>query len=534
MPDAVYERLAGTAEAYALGFMAAGAGCFATAPLSKLPPAGSRGVSDATSDPVELRRLIDRARHPGTSAAPNIALRYGQRFLVIEDDAEHQRGDGPLLELLAAVGLPSRTWEIGARRGHHRVYRLPEGVMELRKFTTASGIEVRTGNAYSLLPGSQVRYGEQGQVWTYIEPFPERSIAEISETAVDALLRLRREKARVTPSNAVTPIESAPQGDIIERAVVFHGKFLLEDGRNNVLPGLMHGLLAQGVALDDVIERSDWIADHLTAACPSDHPLLTDEVVHAAKGAFLRSDRAELVALAARIYEIRRRTAWRDSRPRVLDAMIALALKTGSPEFSASFRRLAELAGVGVKTVAKATQRLAAHGWITRHGGNRRGTTTWELLDPATARISGLRQEGNSREQYLVARHTRPTVSLSSQACWPADHDAFRYRALGQAGRTVLLALESAGRQLSAIEVAAVIKRDRRTAERHLARLAQVHLVVRLEDGWTTASGDRSALLNAAADDLNSTGTGDRQRRRHAVDRDLERRRKAAWTKETS
>jgi hypothetical protein len=491
---------------------------FATLPWVKVPPAGSHGLDDATSDPDDLRALVKRARRLDVAGEPNLALVYGNDWLVIEHDQEHVVGDGVLQELLDRVGLPSETWTIGARRGAHRVYRLPASATgRLSTLTTREGVEIRTGRRYSLLPGSRVAYGDAAGVWTYSDPYPEREVVVASEEAVEALVRLHGERNR--PRRVQASAQDAD--DVIRELVAAHLDGAVE-GRNLETLALAHDCIVRGIGMDDLLKHAEHIATTFGGRRAAG-PFTAREVEQAITNAY-SGRRAATAERVEAILAKSEATPWPPgSTSKVLTAMCNIALRAGTVVFTASERQVAEMAGVSQQTAGRHLQVLVDGGWLTfkEDARNRLGLRFWTLIDSAVDKDGSVGREGIEKR---CRSPIDPSVSkLSVEAAWPADDNVFRTArsgGLGPDGRRALLVFARADGPLDAAALAAGLGRKSiKTGQRWIARLADAGLVVPDGAGWRLAPGRPSELLDAAASHLNVEGIGEAQRRRHAQDR---------------
>lgn len=495
---------------------------FATLPLMKVPPGGSHGIDDATSDAALLRALVKRARRLDVAAEPNIALVYGDSWLVIEHDqkpdGEHEHDDGPVLALLERVGLPAETFTIGARRGGHRLYRLPASAAgKLSKFVTSDGIEVRTGQNYSLLPGSVVAYGDAGEIWTYQGMDDLQDIATVPEEAVQALVELHGERNR--PRRVQASAQDAD--DVIRELVAAHLDGAVE-GRNLETLALAHDCIVRGIGMDDLLKHVEHIATTFggrRAAGPFTAREVEQAIINAYSGR--RAATAERVEAILAKSEA---TPWPPgSTSKVVTAMCNIALRAGTVVFTASERQVAEMAGVSQQTAGRHLQVLVDGGWLTfkEDARNRLGVRFWTLIEPTPDKDGSVGRVGI--EEGCLSPIDPSVSKLSVEAAWPADHDVFRGArsgGLGPDGRRALLVFARADGPVDAAALTAALgRKSDRTGDRWIARLADAGLIVPDGAGWRIAPGRPHDLLDAAAQHLNVVGLGDAQRRRHREDR---------------
>jgi hypothetical protein len=206
-------------------------------------------------------------------------------------------------------------------------------------------------------------------------------------------------------------------------------------------------------------------------------------------------------------------------------AAAEVARLAGCTEFSASYRRLAELSGVSLRTVMRRVPRLVERGWLiqrsrARHCLRADGTyedqpTIWQL--PGADKLSPL-----SAPQGLTPVVTTcpfdealalGMISGDSLSTRDALADAFAWRALGSTALLILLALWK-GTDPGDLNV--VIGLHRRTVRRHLLRLHEHGL-----SGRQLTSRE----LNAIAAEYGTRGRALQQREQHRAQRASRRRR---------
>lgn len=174
----------------------------------------------------------------------------------------------------------------------------------------------------------------------------------------------------------------------------------------------------------------------------------------------------------------------------VLSALLDVAGECLTLTPSASTRQLAERAGLSHQTVARSLRRL-------------------------TTDSRYLRQEAPSAG-VLAARYRllRPEVDAEASIVrWEShrDHDAFAYRGLGRVAAR-LFDLIDGSTETELVELSGL---HPRTVRRHLRRMAAVGVIRRAGGRWSHA-GD----LDAAADTLHTTGTGQARKARHQAERE--------------
>lgn len=199
------------------------------------------------------------------------------------------------------------------------------------------------------------------------------------------------------------------------------------------------------------------------------------------------------------------------SERRCLDALLDVARRVGSLEFSLSDRDGAELAGITRPTWARAMRRLAAKGWVTRLVvGWGIEASTWRLREPRAGCY------------HLPSRPPAPPGCEASGNNLRAHHDAWRFRGLGASGWQVYRALND-GRAQSVADVVTSTGLHRQTVRRRLAALVGAGLADESVDGrylrkWRDLDDVAVELGPLVA------GVGARQRERHELEREWYRR----------
>lgn len=166
-----------------------GWGVFQLFPLTKVPLKGSRGIYDATTDPLRVLRMWQRCPDA------NVALVTGRGFIVVDLD-----DDEALLRLCAAgVDLPA-TVRAKTPRGQHWYYEAPREI----RCTTAllPGVDIRGLGGYVVAPPSAVFPcdGKPGGNYDWIVPLRRSSIAPAPESLLNLLLAPRQLRpSRVLP-----------------------------------------------------------------------------------------------------------------------------------------------------------------------------------------------------------------------------------------------------------------------------------------------------------------------------------------------
>jgi DNA-binding transcriptional ArsR family regulator len=136
-------------------------------------------------------------------------------------------------------------------------------------------------------------------------------------------------------------------------------------------------------------------------------------------------------------------------------------------------------------------------------------SNVWKLLTPPDLAPDG-RQSASPQN-----------IENDIQAAQLNAHDAFRRAGLGKSGAEVLLALQENG-VMSVAEVVTATGRHPSTVRRKLDKMRQLGLVEPLGDGkWLSVNGPD---MDLAAAELGTAGTGERQKQRHAYERQRHRR----------
>ena len=234
-------------------------------------------------------------------------------------------------------------------------------------------------------------------------------------------------------------------------------------------------------------------------------------------------------------------------------AHLSIVQKCGRQPYAASCRDLAELSGVSWDTASKATHRLRDGGLIElvqnatatfAHRYTLLATPTCTpnshqpapLPDtPPPKPCGGVSEEGASWGDSVpdapipTHSHTNLHLPLSLPQYTPVgewqvkvqvapvdtEHDTFRWYGLGKTGGEVLAALE-AMEQGTVKEIIAATGRHRNTVQRKLKTMAELGMVERVSAYvWRFVGGD----LDAAAEELGTSGVGERERQQHEQDR---------------
>ncbi len=197
----------------------------------------------------------------------------------------------------------------------------------------------------------------------------------------------------------------------------------------------------------------------------------------------------------------------------VLEAHMRIAERTGSIQYTASVRQIAEAAGFTARTVSTSHHRLQGD-WLklVKLGRGALGSE-WKLSPKNVSHLSTLTTSWGGREDSVEAGDTG------------LGHDVWRWGGLGPAARHVFTLLPSEG----AISIKTLVQRRgtvRSAVYRLLRKLKQHGLAVQLGAGdWRRGQVDQ-AKLDALATHFGIAGAGQKQRWHHEDERERYRRRK--------
>jgi DNA-binding MarR family transcriptional regulator len=188
----------------------------------------------------------------------------------------------------------------------------------------------------------------------------------------------------------------------------------------------------------------------------------------------------------------------------VLQALVNIATTACTVTPDASYRRLADTAGVRRQTVERALARLITKGWLVvdRPGRGREGTR-WRF-GPASRGGATYAVRG----QGGCVNVTQPRDILG--------HDAFRYQGLGKGVQQTLALLWRGPATVAALMAATGYRRG--TIWRHLKVLQNEGLIARDEKNRYRALEDVD--FDALAVQLDVVGIGERQRVKHQQQRE--------------
>lgn len=186
----------------------------------------------------------------------------------------------------------------------------------------------------------------------------------------------------------------------------------------------------------------------------------------------------------------------------VYKAHAAIALRASRTKYGASARELAELAGTTALTASRASKRLEEAGLIRK-------------IQSSLA--------GRSARYELVKNITVPQTPVVRDCIELEGHDAFRRGALGKTAAAILCALQSQPATIE--ELVRRTGRSQATVRRCLQQMSvfrspetgQAHPLVVAENGiWKAAKID----LDLVAKAYGTTGTAERERRKHQMERE--------------
>lgn len=195
----------------------------------------------------------------------------------------------------------------------------------------------------------------------------------------------------------------------------------------------------------------------------------------------------------------------------------------GQQPHDASARRLAELAGVGRQTAAKANRRLQNAGLLEiDSSGTALLSHRWRLVEPAH---TDAELRITNRPKWDTSSHREGTM-CPTLADSDTSHDAYRWACGGlcKSGGEVLGVLLRAGGPVHQEVIAESTGRGLRTVRRKLRQLSGLGLAepaAELGRGWWTALP--APDLDAVAAELGTAGRGAAQRRAHYQQRRYQR-----------
>jgi DNA-binding MarR family transcriptional regulator len=192
-----------------------------------------------------------------------------------------------------------------------------------------------------------------------------------------------------------------------------------------------------------------------------------------------------------------------------MEAFLRTANRLGRTTFTLSQREIAENAGIDVRSVSHSLQRLIEQGWLTqRQPGKGFYGTEWQIHCP----------EGSAE----VPHGAGDREDWSEQAPEGPGHDAFRWRALGKGGWAVWAELsEKEGKLVD--QLAVQLHKTPKTLERYLKKLAHHGMATCHNGYWLRVR----VGLDDVAEECGTLGAGEKQRKLHAEQRELQHQQRA-------
>ncbi len=252
----------------ALDYAARGYHVLVLAERSKIPPEGSHGLDDATTDPATITQWWTAT--PKANIGINCAA---SRVVVIDVDHHHDDGEATLAALVAELGpLPETIEAITGGGGRHLVFTAPDGAKFRGKL--GPGVDLRHHAYIAVAPSV---HPDTGAVYRWVRsplggmpaPLPDAWIARMVKPAVAPVTNRPRTVPSTTGGSAygrkaaddeLARVRTEPQGD-----------------RNNQTnkSALALGSLFAGGEIGDV--RDDLIAAAMSAGLPESEARKTVE-----------------------------------------------------------------------------------------------------------------------------------------------------------------------------------------------------------------------------------------------------------------
>jgi predicted transcriptional regulator len=415
------------------------------------------------------------------------------RLAVIDCDS-HKTFD----QMIYDLGNPA-TWVIQTARGGHVYMRTPETV----KTTRGNGFDVKAAGGYVLAPGA---IHPSGARYAWLQ-----HARQILEWGTLAIPGLQLTPAPLRPENMPRPTWAMLQGAYVNKY----------DSKSEHEAAIVTGMINAGFDFRRVLDaftRHAYRSSHFQTALQSSQAQAESWLrrTYEAQARWATANESEAHRTAHAVLMWAASATWggrSGSYTRaVAIAHAEIAERAGALEYQASVRELAERAGASIRAVSNANKRLLAANVI-------------ELETPHTATLARL----------WVLRTVTSEYTLSVPQCGgvcsyvTAAHDAFRARGLGKPGAQVWTVLQ-AGKGLRVSEIAKQSGRARMTVWRVLKTMCALGMA-RAEIGtrgavWFANDTD----LDQIAQELGVSGSGKRQRARHAEERrghraEIERRR---------
>lgn len=204
-------------------------------------------------------------------------------------------------------------------------------------------------------------------------------------------------------------------------------------------------------------------------------------------------------------------------------------LGAGSMIVTASARSLALALSCQLKTITRAIngcKRFAGlwKRWIRKARRGEDGAQRWGIRRPD-------RKGGQTASASAIRATSHPSSPVNCSHVFIPSHDAFAFHALGQSIRSTLSVLAGFHHPVSIAELAAspLLHRSSRTLRRHLRWAERFELASISGSQFRAELDDLDSKLDRVARDLGTAGLRDRLRRRFAVERDQDRKRRAAF-----
>ncbi|MGE0821764.1 MAG: bifunctional DNA primase/polymerase [Candidatus Binatia bacterium] len=478
-------------------------------------PLTPHGVKDATTDETQIIEWGDN--YPNANVA--IATGAESGFIVIDVDPRHG-GDVSLAALEDEFGMLPVTVEAATGGGGgHFLFAHPGGVVRNNRDRLGAGIDIKADGGYIIASPSNHVSGGQYE-WE-----PNHGPDDIPLAPMPLWLIEKLTASTVHPK--VTSRMSSSSG-----RTRFVSHQFLPGTRNIGLTGIAGSLLNDGCRDDALVAELQSINRRQCL------PPLDDQEVEkiarsmqrthdhnkgrAAGGSTQRDLILDMMAYALTLTE-----EWRGSRGKTDLATLLGLYRTGYDAaalvFSASYRQLADHAGVGLKPTYTAVQRLIRRDWVTievpyrqyfKHLAQQKepveyATNCYRLAVPSAY-----------RKNTTVNPLSSGLLFLLLSFC---GSDAFRRRGLGKSTLLVMAALAQ-GPAESFREITRRVSVSEDTARRCIRNLQQHNLIIVTDQGYELTEIE-TQHFTTIAEIRGTAGTGTRQRQWHEHERVQYRRR---------
>ena len=361
----------------------------------------------------------------------------------------------------------------------------------------------------------------------------------------DQLRQLNRPRPKATVAPAVPPTDLP--ADLSSAVVVAVARRLLEVERG-ALPreptGYALAVEARRLGADrDQAER--LLLDHYwrpVQAIPRDHAYYERDLLGSVDRAFQGSARSagadrrrgECERFDPAAVESWRKEALADPSLSSYERQVVVELArrmlgAGMAIVTGGTRSLALALSCQPKTVTHAlngTRRFPGlhQRWLRKARRGDDGAQRWGIRTPA-------QDGGETALTSAIEGSSNPSVPANCGPVFLPAHDAFAYHALGQSIRSTLSVLAAQKQPASIPELAAspFIHLSERTLAGHLRRAEGFDLASYSDGRFTADLLDLDRKLDQVARDLGTAGLRDRLRRRFALERDLDRKRRAVF-----